>query len=250
MQLVGVKRSKRWGALSKLMMVAIDIEFEGENYYFDVATSSTVGELKEDIDQRFGHHPPSQKLYYLGLELEDDTDSKISEFLDSGFGNSFNLIVDHASSKKHQAPGRQFSAEKEMFLIVGGRTNFEAIHLKSGQKEIKKLKGKLFYPLEKFGLSENCEGEAGKRTFQVRIYEVQEEGNIIIRVDKDGKDLEVYLVNAHETIEMEPVDTKIYDECKKRDKIATILGFLKPFGHIINGIGGIVQGAATFNEAV
>merc|ERR1711936_740734 len=219
------------GALSKLMMVAIDIEFEGENYYFDVATSSTVGQLKEDIDQRFGHHPPSQKLYYLGLELEDDTDSKISEFLDSGFGNSFNLIVDHASSKKHQAPGSQFSAEKEMFLIVGGRTNFEAIHLK-------------------FGLSENCEGEAGKRTFQVRIYEVQEEGNIIIRVDKDGKDLEVYLVNAHETIEMEPVDTKIYDECKKRDKIATILGFLKPFGHIINGIGGIVQGAATLNEAV
>jgi len=231
-------------------MVAVDIEYEGDNFSIDVPTSSTVGQLKEHIDHEFGHKPPSQKLYYLGLPVEDNDNAKISEFLESGLGNLFNLIVDNVNADKRQAPARQFSTEKEIFLIVGGKNNFEAIHLKSGQKEIKKLKGKLFYPLEKFGLSENCEGEAGKRTFQVRIYEVQEEGNIIIRVDKDGKDLEVYLVNAHETIEMEPVDTKIYDECKKRDKIATILGFLKPFGHIINGIGGIVQGAATFNEAV
>merc|ERR1712212_1456474 len=239
------------GSIIQVRMVVVDIEFEGQNNFIDVPSSCTVSQLKEHIDHRLGHYPPSQKLFYLGLQLEDDADSEISEFLESGFGNSFNLIVDHASSEKRQAPGRQFSTEKEMFLIVGGRTNFEAIHLRSGQKEIKKLKAKTFNPLEKFGLSENCEGEAGKRTFQVRIYEVQEEGSIIIMADGDGEDVEVFLVNKDEDkIKMEAVDTKVYDECRKRDKIATILGFLKPISYFINGIGGIVEGAAGFGEAV
>jgi len=227
-------------------MVVVDIEYEGDNFSIDVPTSSTVGQLKEHIDHEFGHKPPSQKLYYLGLPVEDDDNAKISEFLESGFGNIFNLIVDNVNADKRQAPARQFSTEKEIFLIVGGKNNFEAIHLKSGQKEFKKLKGKLFYPLERFGLSEKCEGEAGKRTFQVRIYEVKEKGNIIIMVDKDGKDIEVFLVAEadEKKTKMEPVDVKVYDESMKRDNIPTILSFLKPIARIISGIGRIVDGVA------
>jgi len=178
--------------------------------------------------------------------VEDDDNAKISEFLESGLGNLFNLIVDNVNADKRQAPARQFSTEKEIFLIVGGKNNFEAIHLKPGQKEIKKLKPKLFYPLERFGISEKCEGESGKRTFQVRIYEVKEKGNIIIMVDKDGKDIEVFLVaDADEKkTKMEPVDVKVYDESMKRDNIPTILSFLKPIARIISGIGRIVDGVA------
>ena len=130
-----------------------------------------------------------------------------------------------------------------MFLIVGRRNKFDVIHLKSGQKEIKKLNAKIFNPLERFGLSEKCEGEAGERIFQVRIYEVKEKGSIIIMADGDGKDVEVFLVNAEEKkIRMTPIDCKVYDESKKRDNITTILDFLKPIGRIINGIGRIVGG--------
>jgi len=231
------------------MMAPVNIKFEGVNTEIEVPATFTVSQLQERIDARFGHYPPSQKLYFLGLPLKDDSETEISEFLDAGFGNTFNLIVDHASSEKRQAPTRQFSTEREMFLIVGGRTNFETIHLKSGQTEYKKLKAKIFQPAEQFGLSETCKGEEGKRTFQVRIYEVEEKGSIIITTDKDGKDCEVFLVNsAEQKTRMNPVDTKIYDESGKKDKMTTFLSFLKPIGHIINGIGGIVSGAAGLSE--
>jgi len=239
------------GSFCELMMAPVNINFEGVNTEIEIPAASTVNQLKERIDARLGHYSASQKLYYFGLPLKDDAETEISEFLDTGLGNSFNLIVDHASSEKRQAPPRQFSTEKEMFLIVGGRTNFEAIHLKSGQTEYKKLKAKIFQPAEQFGLSENCKGEEGKRTFQVRIYEVEEKGSIIITADKDGKDCEVFLVNsAEQKTRMNPVDTKIYDESGKKDKMTTFLSFLKPIGHIINGIGGIVSGAAGLSETV
>jgi len=235
------------GSFCELMMAPVNINFEGVNTEIEIPAASTVNQLKERIDARLGHYSASQKLYYFGLPLKDDAETEISEFLDTGLGNSFNLIVDHASSEKRQAPPRQFSTEKEMFLIVGGRTNFEAIHLKSGKTEIKKLKAKIFQPSEKFGLAENCEGEFGQRTFQVRIYEVVEKGSIRITTEAD----EVFLVNSDEKItKMDPVDTKVYDECGKKDKIQTILKFFKPIAMIINGIGGMVSGAAGFAEAV
>merc|ERR1711942_517721 len=115
-----------------------------------------------------------------------------------------------------------------------------------GQTEYKKLKAKIFQPAEKFGLAENCKGEEGKRTFQVRIYEVEEKGSIIIKTDNEG----VLVNSAGKNTRMDPVDTKIYNESEKTYKITTILSFLKPIGYIFNGIGGIVSGAAGLSEAV
>ena len=107
---------------------------------------------------------------------------------------------------------RKFSTDKNLFLICGGRTNFETILLQPGKPMPKKLETKMFGNMERFGISEDCVdvGESGKRIFTTRIYEVQKTSSI--RIQADGVDFKVWIPDGSKEREIKPINTKTYDE--------------------------------------
>ena len=153
-----------------------------------------------------GVDPSDQQLYFLGFPLAEP-EMQITEFLQ--MSKTFNLVLPEEDDDKSILFGRSprgFASDKEMFLVTGARLNFTSILLRSNSEEWMKLKSK------RFGVVQDIEGESsGSRVFQVRIYEVKEEGSISLRtVDGTNK---VFLVTEEgEEKPLTPVDTKKYDE--------------------------------------
>ena len=106
---------------------------------------------------------------------------------------------------------------KEVFLIKGTRSNFEAILLQANKEHWIKLKSG-----RQFGVVKHIEGEEiGKRMFKFWVYELKKEGSIALRTE-DGNGM-VYLVieegpNGEED-GLTPINTKTYDEKAKVSKL-------------------------------
>ena len=126
-----------------------------------------------------------------------------------------------------------------MFLITGGRHNFQAILLHADREEWIKLKSK------RFGVVKHIEGdEIGKRIFHFRVYEVKCEGCIDIRHENDRE--KVYLVTEEgpngEEVELLPVDTKTYDESTKVASLDRAGKLANAIGPWINALGDLLMG--------
>jgi len=222
----------------QLIMNTVHIFFKDEEFSIDTPVSATVGGLKEQIQCEIGWESETHDLYYCGIHLDDNL--SIGNLLRDGIGSSFNLIVHPAQVEKDT---RAFKAYKEMFLICGGRRNFEPIQLKPEKQELKKLKS------SRFGISDNYLGDVGSRIFHVRIYETTNPGSIMIEGENDGNDYKVYLKTDKDDLqEIEPNDTKTFYETERLETVTTILKFLKPIGRIVGGVGGLVSGVGTLAE--
>merc|ERR1719347_156353 len=221
------------------MTSSVNIQYGETVLYPEIPDTATVSQLKESIDETWGYAIQKQELHFLGLPIEVE-DTSISEFLQLGFGSSFSLVLrEDEKLFGNKKPARDFSTDKALHLICGGRTSFEAIPLEPGKTESKKLKAKMFGNMERFAISDHCEGEPGKRIFTTRIYEIKETGKI--RIEAAGVDFKVLIPNGNKEIEIKPINTKTYDESQIKNKREIILDVFKAL--IQGGMAGVVQAA-------
>ena len=162
------------------------IPITGEEFTIDVEESCTIFELKEAIDEEIGVGPRRQALFLLGYPLTEDA-AQLKDFPQTY--KTFNVVLPKEGGERDRTlkGPREVVTDKEVFLITGGRLNFQAILLHADQEEWIKLKSK------KFGVVKHIEGdEIGKRIFHFRVYEVKNEGRIDLRTENGLE--KVYLV--------------------------------------------------------
>ena len=95
-------------------------------------------ELKEAIQKETGVVPSEQELFFLGFPLEEG-DTKITDFLK--VSQTFNLILpDEDADKGIFGRKPQFSCDKDVGILTGGKLDFKSIPLKANTDERIKLK--------------------------------------------------------------------------------------------------------------
>ena len=182
--------------------------------------------------------PCKQELFFLGYPLSD-SDGQIGDLLH--MSRTFNLVLPDESKE----PGKtdrvsMFYTDRKIFLINGSKHSFDAIQLLPDRKSPIILKSK------KFGLVDHFEGELHNRIFQFRVFEVKQVGSIAMTTE-NGEEKVFLEVTEGEREELEPVDTKTYDESKKLTvldfavKIAKVVNPLVGLGAWITGLGDILS---------
>ena len=168
--------------------------------------SATIPQLKEAIDAKIGVVPSKQELFFLGYPLSE-SDGQIGDLLQ--MSRTFNLVLpDEFKESGKTDRVSMFYTDKKTFLINGSKHSFDAIQLLPNRKSPIILKSK------KFGLVDHIEGELRKRIFQFRVFEVRQVGSIEMTTE-NGEEKVYLVVTEGEREELEPINTKTYDETKK-----------------------------------
>ena len=120
--------------------------------------------------------------------------------------NTFNLVLLNEDADKGLFGRKtQFSCDKDMFLLTGGKLNFKSIPLKADEDKKIKLKSK------KFGVAQDIKGMFGQRVFTVKIYDAEEKGCISI-ITEDGENKVYLFSDGDQQRELKSTETQTYDE--------------------------------------
>jgi len=191
--------------MSPIKIIFGDAEFE--------VNADTIGDLRAGIQKEFNEVDISDwNLFHFGLLLPKGDNVKIEDIAIDDQQLVLSLTSPPEPERYKQ---RKINTDKTRFLVKGTRSSFEIIEIKPGRPLPAKLKTSgLVKRAETFGIITNTSGEEGKRKIQLEQYQVSGDGNIDLQTDLVNGYDKVFLVQGEppKSVELEPCDTKFYDE--------------------------------------
>ena len=179
--------------LSFNQIILVEIGFE----------ASTVGELKHGIEKNEDFEDLENieewKLFWLGSLLEN-SELQLQD-LSVGEGElKFNLVPPTEVPRVGDGKGHFISADKTRFLVVGSSKSFKVLALKPQKLDCATQFHKLpqeyfFFGKQKFGIITNmATNKRNIREIECEIYEVDEEGSIVLQTNAANEEAVVFLV--------------------------------------------------------
>jgi len=173
--------------------------------HFEVE-ADTIGELKEKIGtEQLDIDVDDWRLFQFGFVLPDAPETDLEDFKDDDGEIQLNLVRPEEPPRSGPRTIRNQS-DKTRFIVRGERSRFEILELSPMKKIAAKLKPNFkFFTNDKFGVVTSIIGEPGNRRVQFDVYEVRQDGHVILKTSPDDdSDVNVYLVpeNSREQSEM------------------------------------------------
>jgi len=201
----------------KIIFEKAEIDFEAD----------TVKDLKHaiEINEDFEDLPHIQEweLFWLGSLLKYPQLS-LKELLIGENEVKINLVPPPGDSRVGDGKGRNISSDKARFLVVGSSQSFKVLALKpqnlQDAKQFHRLPQEFFFfGKQKFGIITNmATNKSNIREIECKIFEVNEEGSIVLQTNAENGEDKVFLVKdigkkPYEGKELEPrEDAKVYEE--------------------------------------
>ena len=139
------------------------------------------------------------KLFWLGVLLEEPG-VLLEDFLIDEEALKINLVEPKEAARVGDGKGRTFTSDKTRFLVVGIKKSFEVLALKPQKidtaTQFHKLPQKYFFSgKQKFGIITNITtNNSHIRQIECQMFEVNEEGEIMMQTDDDNDEAKVFLV--------------------------------------------------------
>jgi hypothetical protein len=195
----------------KIIFEQAEIDFEAD----------TVGGLKDAIenDEDFAdfEHIKKWKLYWLGSLLGDPKPDLKDLLVEEDEELRINLVPP-TEGPRIDGKQRSISSDKDRLIVVGSSKSFKVLAL-TPQKlenatEFHKLPQEYFFlGKQKFGIITNmATDESNIRLIECAMYEVNEEGYIVMQTNDKNEDAKVFLVKD---VKMRPYNAR---ELIPRDK--------------------------------
>merc|ERR1711936_1404604 len=200
-----------------LVVTMLTVTIHLEEAEFEIK-ADTIGMLKDEVEEKIEIDVSDWHLFQFGLPLPVEKDTKLEDFLIED--EQLNLHLVRPEEPPRNAKPRPFKTDRNRFIVKVSKDKFEMLEVKRQKLTLARLrKSNFFSTKERFGIvTHEIDGDKPGKPRQILydVYDVREQGYILIETDEETNNDVVFLVRGEpateNSVKLEPSYAKYYDE--------------------------------------